>query len=194
MVRKMLFAATPAVSTAGKSGAQAAAKSARRRYPTNRWSTVTACLSTPSAQSTSPSYLPRTVSTAPAQVLQLKESQTREEVKMRFKILAAAVLMSTVGVTTTASAAHHTVVGHRQLAPAPVNAYGYNLPSVMAMPLPLRPWSAQRSTAATLRPASAPVGTSAAPRSASAPVGTGGQTPVGASGWSDRSGGRAASF
>ena len=67
---------------------------------------------------------------------------------MRFKFLAAAVLMSTMGVTTPAGAAHHTVVGHRQLAPAPVTTYGYNLPSVVAMPLPLRPWSAQRSTAA----------------------------------------------
>jgi hypothetical protein len=113
---------------------------------------------------------------------------------MRFKILAAAVLMSAMGVTTPAGAAHHTVVGHRQLAPAPVTTYGYNSPSVVAMPLPLRPWSAQRSTAAAPRSASAPVGTSAAPRSASAPVGTSGQAPVGASGRSDRSGGRAASF
>jgi hypothetical protein len=38
---------------------------------------------------------------------------------MRFKILAAAVMVSTVGVATTASAAHHkAAVGHRHHAPA----------------------------------------------------------------------------
>jgi hypothetical protein len=113
---------------------------------------------------------------------------------MRFKILAAAVMVSTVGVATTASAAHHkAAVGHRHLTPAPVT-YGSDSPSVVAMPLPLRPVSAQPRSAAAPRTASGAVGTSAAPRSASAPVGTSGSAPVGTNGRSDRSGGRAASF
>jgi hypothetical protein len=194
MVRNMLFAAAPAVSDQPLASTRLRRLQNQPGGDTKRRSTVTACLSTLSAPSPSPSYLSPSVSTARRRVLQLKESQTMEEVKMRFMILAAAVLMSTVGVTTTAGAAHHTVVGHRQLAPAPVITYGYNSPSVVAMPLPLRPWSAQGSSAAAPRSTLAAVGASAAPRSASTPVGTSGPAPVGASGRSDRSGGRAASF
>jgi hypothetical protein len=110
---------------------------------------------------------------------------------MRFKILAAAVLVSTVGASaTTASAAHHKVaVGHRHSTPALVVAQASNSPSAVAMPLPLKP------VAARPKSASAQSKGGAAPRTASGAARTGGApAATGTGGRADRSGGRAASF
>jgi hypothetical protein len=111
---------------------------------------------------------------------------------MRFKILAAAVMVSTVGVATAASAAHHkAAVGHRHHAPAAVAAKASNSPPVMAMPLPLRPVAPRQASA---RSKSAP-GPRTASGAAPAAAGTGGApAAVGTGGRADRSGGRAASF
>jgi hypothetical protein len=139
--------------------------------------------------------------TAPRWHRVIPQSHQLGRLKMRFKILATAVMVSTVGISaTTASAAHHKVaVGHRHSTPAPVVAQASNWQSAVAMPLPLRPaaprpkpsGSAQSKSGAGPRTASGAAGTSGAPAAA----GTGGApAAVGTGGRADRSGGRAASF
>jgi hypothetical protein len=139
--------------------------------------------------------------TAPRWHRVIPQSHQLGRLKMRFKILAAAVMVSTVGVSaTTANAAHHKVaVGHRHSTPAPVVAQASNWQSAVAMPLPLRPVAARPRQSA---PAQSKTGTG--PRTASGAAGTGGApaaagtggapAAVGTSGRADRSGGRAASF
>jgi hypothetical protein len=110
---------------------------------------------------------------------------------MRFKILAAAVMVSTVGVSAATVAGAATVAaGHRhhtaKQSASPATAVAQN--SQFSMPLPLRPASERpKPFVATLtKPKAAPGGGGGG--------GGGGGAAVGSGGRADRSGGRAASF